>query len=227
MSGIDFLKRVPIFAKLSEAELNVLAGSLRRKNFAKGEIIFHQDSPGYSLYIIESGRVRIYNLSVAGQEISVTIYSSGGVIGELAILDGLPRSAGAVAMEPTRTLILHRDDFLHHARHYPEMALNIMAELSAKLRYTTEYAESLAFLDVYGRVAKKLLEMAGQLEEEGEGGQVEVRLTQSELASLVGSSREWVNKVLSAYREQGLVELGRQRIIILDAEGLRKRTEPY
>ncbi len=226
MSESAFLKQVPIFAELSKAELKVLAGSLRRKAFGKGEIIFHQGSPGQTLYIIESGRVRIYTLSVAGQEISVTIYSCGDVIGELAILDDLPRSAGAVAMEPTRTLILHRDDFLRHARDYPEMALNIMAVLSAKLRYTTEYAESLAFLDVYGRVAKKLLEMAEQREEGGEGARIDVRLTQAELASLVGSSREWVNKVLSAYREQGLVELGRQRITILDAEGLRKRIEP-
>jgi CRP/FNR family cyclic AMP-dependent transcriptional regulator len=227
MSGIDFLKRVPIFAKLSEAELKVLVGSLRRKNFAKGETIFHQGSPGYSLYIIESGRVRIYTLSMAGREISVTIYSSGDVIGELAILDELPRSAWAVAMEPTRTLLLHRDDFLRHARDYPEMALNIMAVLSAKLRYTTEYAESLACLDVYGRVAKKLLEMTRQHGVEREEAKVEVRLTQAELASLVGSTREWVNKVLRAYQEQGLIELGRQRITVLDAEGLRERIESF
>lgn len=227
MSGIDFLKRVPIFAKLSETELKVLVDSLRRKNFAKGETIFHQGSPGYSLHIIESGRVRIYTLSTAGREISVTIYSSGDVIGELAILDDLPRSAWAVAMEPTRTLLLHRDDFLRHARDYPEMALNIMAVLSAKLRYTTEYAESLACLDVYGRVAKKLLEMARRHEVEREGAKAEVRLTQAELASLVGSTREWVNKVLRAYQEQGLIELGRQRITVLDAEGLRERIESF
>lgn len=217
MSKVDFLKHVPIFNRLSERDLEALAANLQRKFFGRGEIIFHQGSPGYCLYIIESGAVRIYTLSESGQEISIIIFGPGDVIGELAILDNLPRSASAITMAPTRTYILYQDDFFNCVRLYPEIALNIMAALSAKIRYTTEYAESLAFMDVCGRVARKLLELSDQY------GEINVRLTQTELASLVGSSREWVNKVLAAFRDRGLIEVKSGKIKILDPEGLGKQ----
>jgi CRP/FNR family cyclic AMP-dependent transcriptional regulator len=98
MSRVDMLRKVPIFASLSDQELEVLDDSVGKRTFAKGMIIFHKDSPGRSLYIIESGKVRIFILSESGQEISVRIYGCGDVFGELSMLDGLPRSAGAVAM---------------------------------------------------------------------------------------------------------------------------------
>jgi CRP-like cAMP-binding protein len=104
------------------------------------------------------------------------------------------------------------------------MAPGIIATLSGRVRYTTEYTEDLAFLDVYGRVAKRLLELAdGYGVEKEQGVEIELRLTQSDLASLVGASRESVNKVLGAFRDQGLVEVEGQKITILDPRVLKRR----
>jgi CRP/FNR family transcriptional regulator/CRP/FNR family cyclic AMP-dependent transcriptional regulator len=217
------LRNVPFFARLSDQELEVLADSLGKRTFGKGMIIFHKGNPGQTLYIIEAGKVRIFILSESGQEISVNVYGPGDVFGELALLDGLPRSAGAVAVEKTVTLTLHRDDFLRHLEACPQMAKSIMEVLSTRVRYTTDYAESLSFLDVYGRVAAKLLELADRYGVQKEGIEIELRLTQAELASWVVASRESVNKVLGTFRDHGLIEVEGQRITILDRRGLERR----
>mgnify|MGYP001130193959 FL=1 len=224
MSKADLLKNVSFFAGLSGRELNSLAECLARRTFAKGVIIFHKGSPGRTLYIIESGKVRIFVLGASGREISVNVYGSGEVFGELALLDDLPRSAGATAVERTTVLTLHRDDFLWHLERYPKMARSIIEVLSARVRYTTLYAESLAFLDVHARVAKKLLELAERYGvKEGEEIQIALHLTQAELASWVAATREHVNKVLGAFRDQGLISVEGQTITVLDPRRLRQR----
>jgi CRP-like cAMP-binding protein len=223
MSRIDMLKNVSFFAGLSERELDSLAICLARRTFGRGVIIFHKDSPGRTLYIIESGKVRIFVLSESGREISVNIYGPGDVFGELALLDGLPRSAGAMVVERATVLTLHRDDFLWHLKEYPQMARSIIEVLSARLRYTTAYAGSLAFLDVYGRVAGKLLELADRYGvERGEAIEIDLELTQAELASWVAATREHVNKVLGTFRDQGLIRIKGQRITVLDRERLTR-----
>lgn len=223
MTNVDMLRKVSLFADLSDQELEVLAGSLGKRTFAKGMIIFHKGGLGQTLYIIESGKVRIFVLSESGQEITVNIYGPGEVFGEFSLLDGLPRSAGAVAMLKTVTRTLHRDDFLRALEANPRMARSIMNVLTARLRYTTEHAETLSFLDVYGRVAAKLLELADRYGVESGGVEIELRLTQSEIATWVAASRESVNKVLGTFREQGLIDIEGQRITIADREGLERR----
>jgi CRP-like cAMP-binding protein len=222
MSKVELLKNVSLFAGLSERELNSLAQCLARRTFGRGAIIFHKDSPGRTLYVIETGKVRIFVLSESGREISVNVYGPGDVFGELALLNGLPRSAGAMVVEKATVLTLHRDDFLWHLREYPEMARSIIEVLSARLRYTTVHAESLAFLDVYGRVASKLLELAERFGvERGEAIEIDLQLTQTELASWVAATREHVNKVLGAFRDQGLIRIEGQRIRVLDRPRLQ------
>lgn len=224
MSKVALLRNVPLFAGLSDQELEALAGCLGRRAFGKGMIIFHKGGLGQSLYIIESGQVRIFSLSETGQEISINIYGPGDLFGELALLDGQPRSAGAMAMEKTVTLTLYRDDFLRYLEAFPGMRRGIMQVLSRRLRYATAYAETLAFLDVYGRVAAKLLELADRYGVAKAGvEQIELRLTQTELASWVVASRESVNKVLGAFRDQGLIQFEGQEITIVDREGLARR----
>jgi CRP/FNR family cyclic AMP-dependent transcriptional regulator len=214
MPDVDMLRNVPLFAGLADQELLAVARSLGKRSFGKGVFIFHKDSPGQVLYIIESGRVRIFALSDLGQEISLNIYGPGDVFGELGALDGLPRSASVLAMEMTITLTLQRDDFLRCLEAYPQVARNFCKVLAARLRYTTAYVEGLAFLDVNGRVAAKLLELADY---------TELRLTQAELASWVAASRESVNKALCAFRERGLIEINGQKLTILDPRGLRRQ----
>ncbi len=159
MPGITSLRKSSLFAGLSDPELAEVAACLVTRTFGKGVFIFHKDSPGQTLYIIESGRVRIFILSESGQEISLNVYGPGEVIGELSFLDGKPRSASAVATEPTITYALRREDFFQRLEAHPRLAVRLLEVLAARLRYTTAYAESLAFLDVNGRVAMRLLEL--------------------------------------------------------------------
>jgi CRP/FNR family cyclic AMP-dependent transcriptional regulator len=223
MSKVNMLRKVPLFASLSDQDLEVLSGSLGKRTFAKGMIIFHKGSHGQTLYIIESGKVRIFILSESGQEISVNVYGEGQVFGELAILDGQPRSAGAVALEKTVTYTLHRDDFMRHLANHPQMAQSIMEALTWRLRYTTTHVECLSFLDVYGRVAAKLLELADRFGVQKEGIEIDLHLTQAELATWVVASRESVNKVLNAFRDQGLIAVEGQTITVLDRQRLEER----
>lgn len=223
MSKVTVLRNVLFFAGLSDQELQALANSLEKRAFSKGMIIFHKGSPGDTMYIIESGKVRIFILSESGQEISVNVYGPGDIFGELSLLDGLPRSAGAVALEKTVALTLHRDDFLRHLEAHPRMAQRIVKVLSARLRYTTAYVESLAFLRVHDRVAAKLLELAERYGAEKEGIEIGLQLTQAELAGWVGATRESVNKALGDFRDLGLIKLEGQKITILDRQGLENR----
>ena len=170
--------------------------------------------------------MRIFILSESGQEISLNVYGAGEVIGELGFLDGQPRSASAVALEPTVALALRREDFYQRLEDHPRLAMRLLEVMAARLRYTTAYAESLAFLDVNGRVAMRLLELGdrfGVQSPRGGGLELDLGLTQAELASWVASSRETVNKVLATFRDQGLIELVGQRITILDRLGLWRK----
>ena len=175
------------------------------------------------MYIIDSGKVRIFALSELAQEITLNIYGRGDVFGEFSLLDGLPRSAGAVTMERTVTLTLHRDDFFRNLEDSPSMAQSTIGVLTARRRFTTEQAESLAFLDVCGRVAMRILELAGCDRVETDSIELDLRLTQSELATWVAAGRESVNKALGTLREQGLIAVDGHTITILDVEGLQRR----
>jgi len=222
MSSTSMLRSVPLFAGLAEKELTTLAESLGKRAFGKGVIIFHEGSPGETMYLIESGKVRIFALTESGQEISVNIYGPGEVFGELAVLDALPRSAGAVAIEDTVCLTLQRDDLLQVLENCPRLALSIIKVLSARLRYTTRYVEGLAFLDVCGRVAAKLLELGERYGVKKDGIEIDLQLTQSELAGWVGTSRESANKVLRMFQEQRLIAITGARITLLDQRGLKR-----
>ncbi len=223
MNKVEFLRSTPLFAGLPEAELEVLGKSLGKRTFGKGMIIFHRGSPGQTLYIIESGLVRIFSLSESGQELTVNLYGPGELFGEMAVLDERTRSAGALCMEKTVTHTLDRDLFLQCLRRNPALAHGVIKLLSARLRYTTYHVESLAFLDLYGRVADKLLELADRFGGQGHRPRLDLRLTQSELASWLAASRESVNKVLSQFRDQELIAVSGQEITILDRDGLRDR----
>jgi CRP/FNR family cyclic AMP-dependent transcriptional regulator len=224
MSRVTLLRQIGFFSGLSDSELEAVADRLGKRTFGRGVILFHKGSPGETLYIIESGKVRIFILSESGQEMSVRVCGTGEVFGELSMLDGLPRSAGAVAAEETHVLTLQREDFWELFDIYPRLAPAIIATLTARVRYTTQYAENLAFLDVQGRVAHRLLELAEQYGvPTPDGVEIALQLTQSDLASLVGATRERVNKVLGAFRDQGWIQLDGQEIIVRDRRGLKSR----
>ena len=218
------LGRVGFFSGLDGDGLRELAAAVRRRTFRAGEVIFHRDDPGQVLYVIRSGRVKICLTGPDGQEIVLALFGAGDYFGELALLDGQPRSASAVAVEPTETLALQRSDFIRAVERYPRIAISVMHVLAQRLRQTDSMVEDLLFLDVHGRVAKKLLELAETHGvRNGEGIRIEMRLTQGELAAMVGASRESVNKVLGYFVDKRFISSEKRKITILRLADLRRR----
>ena len=221
---LETLARVNIFAGLDGESLHELANAARRRVFKPGEVIFHRDDPGQVLYVIRSGKVKIYVTGPDGQDVSLAVFSPGDYFGELALLDGQPRSASAMAIEPVETFALQRTDFINAVMHHPRIAVQVMHVLSRRLRQTDSMIEDLLFLDVHGRVAKKLLELA---ELHGvrtpEGIRIDLRLTQGDLAAMVGASRESVNKVIGYFTDKQFISSDRYRITITRLAELRRR----
>ncbi len=220
----QFLGKVSIFSMLEPDELRELSAVARRRSYEAHEVIFHRDDPGNTLYVIRTGRVRIFLTSPEGQEVALALFRAGDAFGELALFDGQPRSASAMAIEPVEVYTIQRQDFMNSVMRRPRMALQLLATLSQRLRQTDAMVEDLLFLDVHGRVAKKLLELA---ESHGvttpEGVRIEMKLTQTDLATLVGASRESVNKVMSYLLAKRYVAAEKRKITVLRLAELRKR----
>jgi CRP/FNR family cyclic AMP-dependent transcriptional regulator len=224
MLQLSFLRQIPLFANLAESELQALVDDFVPRTLRQGDIVFHQGDPGQTLYLIGAGKVRIYVLQEDGQEMSVVLLGPGDILGEFALIDDLPRSASAVAMQDTLLFALTRERYREHLRRCPQLALNFLKILSIKLRYTTDQAGILASLDIGSRIARKLLELAqGYGVAEPDGVRIDAPLTQEELASMVGATRESTNKTLGAFRRRGLIKLQGGYIYIVDPEGLRDR----
>lgn len=218
------LDQVPLFASLQPAHLAELAGKLMTRNYRQGETIFYKDDPGLLLYIIKAGQVKITTSSPEGEEVILAIFTDGDFFGELSLLDESPRSASAVAMVPTQAITLHRHDFLHFIGKHPELVSDMLAALSRRLRGTDLLVEDAAFLDLPARLAKRLLQLSERYGiKTDEGVEIDLRLTQQDLADLVGATRVAVNRQLRLYQDRGAIRIGRQRITILRPEELRKR----
>lgn len=220
MSVVDLLHRVSIFADLRDEELNALAACLGKRTFGRDVILFHKGCPARNLYIIESGEVRIFALSDSGQEITLEVYGPGECFGEAALLDGNVRTSGAVVLEKTVMYTLDRSQFLRCLERHPQVARRVMELLAHRLEHAVAYAENLAFLDVAGRVAAVLLELAARHGINDGGVRLDLHLTQAELASWVCASREMVNKVLQVYQTEGLIAIERHTILVLDPNRL-------
>jgi CRP/FNR family transcriptional regulator/CRP/FNR family cyclic AMP-dependent transcriptional regulator len=218
------LSSVPLFAELPPERIRELAQAVRRRTYHRGETIFHKGDPGSGLYIIATGQVKIILPSEAGEEAMLAVLESGEFFGELALFDGEPRSATVVAVQNAETLILHRDDFLSFVARNPEVVTGLFAALSRRLRDADEMIEDAIFLDVPGRLAKRILDLAdkhGRVSEKGV--EIDLKLTQQDLAAMVGATRESVNKHLGWMRDHGLISLDRQRIVVLKPDDLRRR----
>jgi CRP-like cAMP-binding protein len=218
----ELLQRVPFLAALSESDRRELAAAARRRRFPRGQTVFHKDEPGETLFIVDRGSVRIYLPSPQGADLTLAVLGPGDFFGDMALLDGGPRSASAAAIEDTDTLALDRADFTALLRSRPESAMAILAAVARRLRDADEMAADLAFLDVAGRLAKKLLELAAsQGVSRADGILLDLSLTQEGLANMLGVTRESVNRQLAIFRREGIVALDGRRFLIRDAEALR------
>jgi CRP-like cAMP-binding protein len=214
------LANVLLFADLDEADVRDVADHLRSRRYRRGETVFVAGDPGTSLCIVKSGRVKLALTSAEGREVILDVLGPGEVFGEMALLDGEPRSADAVAIEQTELLHLQRDEFVRFLRDRPEVGINLLGVLSRRIRRDTQLVQDAAFLDVPARLARTILRLA----ERGEDGRLRTPpLTQSDLAAVAGTTRETLNKWLGLFAEQGLIEWKDSRVVVLDADRLQRR----
>lgn len=229
-SILERLRRLPLFARLSDEELADLAGRIRPRTFKRAEVIFRKDDPGTHLYLVLEGAVKIALPGEFGQEALVAIMRPGDFFGELALFDRSPRSATAVALDDTRAALLAGDDFIAFLERHPSAVRVVLETLARTVRRLSDRVEHLTFLDVPSRVAKYLLDLA-QASALSDGSaktgaappaMLELSLTQDELAAFVGASRVSVNRVLGDLERREIVSIRRRRIQIKDPERLAK-----
>jgi CRP/FNR family cyclic AMP-dependent transcriptional regulator len=219
-----FLRKVPPLADLTDSDLDSLQEDLQIRDYDKGEIIFRQGDISREVYIVLSGSVRVFKVSPSGEETSIQIFSTGDMIGELAAIDGLPRSATAESIVRSELLVMAQERFVHHLRAMPDLALGMVKLLASKLRWTAAYAEAMAQFDAAGRLLQMLLLYKDRFGQELEAGKryfLDLTLNQSDLASLVGTRRETVSRLLGSWHKRGLVEYDSGRITILDLPRLQ------
>ena len=225
--AIEALRRCELFAKVDDEILALCASTLRIRRYRKNETIFHQGDPGDSLYIIESGSVKIVLPSPEGEEGAIiATLSRGDFFGELALLDGAPHSATAVAIEPTEALVLRRDRFDELVETEPALRRALFSGLVMELRRLTGHVEELHFLDLPGRLASRIVRLARESQPDAT---TNVRLdwpfTQSDLAAMIGGTRQTVNRLLADMTAQDLVRLERDALIIPDLDRLARAAE--
>jgi CRP/FNR family transcriptional regulator/CRP/FNR family cyclic AMP-dependent transcriptional regulator len=220
MAQEELIRDVPLLARLPGPELRALASHGRVHSYPAGTFIFREGDAGDSLHILIEGQVRVAVLSPSGEEVSIALLGPGEFVGDLALLDGRPRSASAIASGPTKTLVVTRRDFRQWLGERPAAALALLEALSLRVRRTDEALADIAVLDLPHRLAKRLLSLAADASNDG-AARPKLRITQSELASMLGLSRESVNKQLNQFARRGWIELGRGTVTVLDAEALR------
>ncbi len=224
MDPQELLNKIPLFDSLIDSDLKSLSESVRLQSLKKGQALFRKGDEGTSLYIIKQGTIKIVLPSRLGDEVIVTIFSEGDFFGEMALFDGEPRSADALALEPSKIYILRRNDFLSFLQSNINAMKSILSQLTKRLRSTDDFLEGACFLSVSARLAKKLVELAESYgKKDGDNVFIDLNLTQKELGDMIGSSRESINKELKTLRDNGLIIKEENRIQIINMTRLKRR----
>ena len=227
----ELLTTNSLFRDLADEVIDNIADLAVTRELAAGQILFSKGDPGDALYGVMSGRIRISAGAPSGKEVVLNTIEAGQVFGEIALLDGQPRTADAVAAVNSELMRIRRRDFTHYMESEPRLATHLLEMLCQRVRATSELVEDSAFLALPARLAKRLLGMSGYLGdpdgdmEEIDFDNVELKISQQELGQLMDSSREAVNKHLQNWRRRGWVELSRNRVTIVDAEALSDLVE--
>lgn len=208
---LEDLAQVPLFSDLGEPELTAIANMATARSLPANSIVVNEGDQTNSLYIINSGKVKIFLSDENGKEVMLGIAGPGEYFGEM-VLDGGPRSASVMTVEPSKFSIIQKADLEKYLRAHPDVALSIITHLITRIRALTDNVKSLALLDVYGRFRKMLLELA--VEEDGTMV-INEKLTQKDMANRVGSSREMISRILRELTVGGYIEVNQKRISIL------------
>jgi CRP-like cAMP-binding protein len=212
----DFLRSHPLLSALGPDLLERMNTRAIVRKVSRGATIFRKGDPGNALFAVCNGSVKISTPSSEGKDVVLNVLGAGGVFGEIALLDGGPRTADAVAVSDCELLVLERRDFLPLARERPDALLKLIELVCTRLRRTSEQVEDIVFLDLPGRLAKTLLRLS---QEDATAGH-KISMTQREIGQIIGMSRESTNKQLRAWESRKLLKIERGGIVILKPEAL-------
>lgn len=223
MEKKSVLKRVPLFSKIEDKELEKITEISHLKKYRKDEDIFSEGEVGDALYILVSGVVKVFRTSSDGRIKTLALLQKGDFLGEMAILEKEIRSANVRAVEDAEMLVINRRDFEASLTTNPQIAFKIMETLCARLRDADKQIESLTFQNVSGRLVIALLDLAEKHGVQAEKGiKIDMELTHQELSEMVGTAREVVSRILNDFRKTNCIEIEKHYITITDKEKLKK-----
>jgi CRP/FNR family cyclic AMP-dependent transcriptional regulator len=205
------LENIPLFSGLQDAALAEIEQHGSIKSYPANAVIINQDDQTCSLYVILSGSVKVYISGEDGREALLNHQGAGDYFGDLALIDQQPRVASVMTTEPSRFMVISREAFMACLSRNPEIAINLIKPMTLRMRMLAKNVSNLALLDVYGRVARVLLEQA---EEQENGEMVTAQLTQQEIADMVGASRAMVSRILKDLKLGGYISIDKKRISI-------------
>jgi len=215
------LARIPLFASFNEKDRAAVAARMRTRRFAKHALLVRENDSGDALFVVLRGNVAVTRATGDGKENILSILKEGDFFGEMAVLDASPRSATIKALEEVDVAMLARDDFLDVLGSNPRMAVGLVVTLSARLRATNENIQAAAFLDVPTRLAALLLNLSNNFgEHTADGVRLTLRLTNQEMANMIGTTRESVNRTLNRFWDERLIDMRDAHLIIKNPAGI-------
>jgi CRP-like cAMP-binding protein len=219
----EFLKWVPIFSELEEETIEKIAQVGVRKSYSKENVILMEEEAGSALFVIISGKVKISRTSSDGREVILSILSESDFFGEMAILDGLTRSATVISIEESELYIIQRNQFLELLKSHPEISISLLQELTQRLRTADMKIKALTLKDAEGKVATVILQIADDYGKIKQGlVEIEKLPLQQDLANMAGTSRETISRTLHSFAKKDLVEIEGTKLRILDYEKFKE-----
>ena len=219
---VNFLRQIPLFASLKDEEIEAIFKLSVTKKCSKDTIILLEDEEGDTLFVILKGKVKVTTFSESGKEVIFSILNEGDFFGDMSLLDGKPRSATVISVEESELRLIRRSDFSKLLETHPGIALKLFEELTSRLRKADERIESLALLDVTGRIAGILLQLADERgEKSDESILIKSRPTHQELANMVGTTRETVTRVLKQLENKKYIYMEGKDLTIINPENFK------
>ncbi|MBC5824653.1 MAG: Crp/Fnr family transcriptional regulator [Candidatus Eremiobacteraeota bacterium] len=216
------LKKVPLFVEFSDPDLAAVAALTQTRKFSKHAVLVYEGDPGDSLFIVIHGNVAVTRVSNDGKETILSILKSGDFFGEMGVLDASPRSATIKALGEAHVAVLARDDFLDLLGKSPQMGVSLVLALSGRLRATNQAMQAAAYQDIRTRLASLLINLQKNFGEQTPAGtRLTLRLTNQEMANMVGTTRETVNRMLNRFWDEKLIDMKTANIVVTDGDRLQ------
>lgn len=221
-----YLKQIDLFSEMTKEEMDRVDEISWMKELKRGQIIYMPEDMSESVYLLKRGRVKISGLSQEGKEVTMDIIGPGEIFGELSLVDKGPRETIAEVLDDALLCVISRNNFEMLIRSKPDLAFKVTTLIGSRRRVIESRLEDLVFRDVSARLAKLLLQLAEDYGRIHEGGiTIDAKLSQQELANLIGSTRETTSHFLSVFRKEGLIGMEKRRIVLLNRAGLEEKAE--